>query len=196
MTDLRQLVKDVEQLREDVDYLTALLEPGINGGIPGLVGVPAGPAIVSPQQQPFATPGPANAFVWHDLKPTEAAKAWTALTSWVDWLVVRYQLDDNLPDCWYRHGAIVAELDALRAAWNGAYLDAAARPADGAYWHELLNRAMTRIHEWDRYGCAAGTHHDEVEATPDSATRALRDEFVFADIDSRATRRHHETGTS
>jgi hypothetical protein len=192
MSDLRQLIKDVEQLREDVDYLTALLEPS-TGGQPGIASVVAPTAIVSAQQQAFAAIGPANAFVWQNLKPTEAAKAWTSLMSWVDWLVDRYQLDNYLPDCWYRHGSIIAELDALRASWNGAYLDAAARPADPAYWHELLNRTMTRIHEWDRYGCAAGTHHDDVKAAPDSAARARREEFVFADIDSRATRRHHKT---
>jgi hypothetical protein len=190
MTDLRQLVDDVEQLREDVNYLTALLEPAINGGVAGIAGAPA-PALTTPTQaEPNSAPRTTSAHVWHNLKPTEAAQAWKQLTAWVDWLLARYQVDDTVPTCWYRHGAMVEELDALRAGWNGAYLDPDARPTDPAYWHELLARGLTRIHEWDRYGCAAGAHQDDAAVTDDSDARTMRDEHIYADIDARATRRH------
>jgi hypothetical protein len=183
MTDLRQLVDDVEQLREDVDYLTALLEPGLDGRT-GIAGAPFPPSIAAGQLGPTSPSRPTSAHVWHSMRPTEAAQAWNELTAWVDWLVIRYQLDGTLPNCWYRHGAIVDELDGLRAAWNGAYLDANARPTDPAYWHELLARAIARIHEWDRYGCAAGTHHDDA-STLDNEAQAARDEHIYADVEAR-----------
>jgi hypothetical protein len=111
----------------------------------------------------------------------------------VDWLVDRYSLDDTLAGCWYRHGAIVDELDALRASWTAAYLDPAARPTDSAYWFDLLHRTLDRIRDWDRYGCAAGTHHDD--SSPSSEPREARqsrDQFVFADVNARAEARRHQ----
>jgi hypothetical protein len=46
----------------------------------------------------------------------------------VDWLIERYQPHDIVASCWYRHGAMVSELDSLHAAWQAAYLDPAGRP--------------------------------------------------------------------
>lgn len=186
MTDLKHVASEVEKLREDVDYLTALLEPGLAtaGG--------ASAALLTN----FATPTtagtatllpPTAAHAWRLLTVREAAAAWASLTNWVDWLTDRYQLEDTLPVCWYRHGALVDELDALRAAWNGAYQDPNTRPTDPAHWHELLARALVRIHDWDRYGCAAGTHRDEIAATatPDACLEE-RDRHIQADIEARA----------
>jgi hypothetical protein len=170
MTDLHQLVKDLTHLQEDVDYLTALVEPDLSQAAAGAGIVPAATAR-----------GTAN--VWHALTSREAGHAWDTLTGWVDWLADRYALEDTLPGCWYRHGAMVDELDALRAAWTAAYLDPQARPNDAAFWHELLDR-------WDRYGCAAGTHHDDEPGTvADPATHQSRADYLRADVDARARAR-------
>lgn len=186
MTDPEQLANDLEQLQEDVDYLTALLEPAL-----AVTETGDGAAIPPfPTTTPSGAPTPARpttAHIWNLLTAPEAAAAWTLLTSWVDWLNDRYQLDETLPACWYRHGALIEELDALHAAWHGAYHDPNARPTDPAYWHELLARALSRIHDWDRFGCAAGTHHDEAAATASSdGYREDRDRHVQTDIQARA----------
>jgi hypothetical protein len=176
VTDLHQLTADLAELREDVGYLLILLEPHLADP-----GKPAGaiPAVA-------AAPRPGAAHVWAALTPGEAARAWDTLTGWVDWLIDRYRLDDTVPDCWYRHDAMVDEFDALRAAWTAAYLDPAAPRAEAAHWLDRLYRTVERIRDWDRYGCAAGTHHDDT-AAPNALARCRkeRDEFVFADTNAR-----------
>lgn len=174
MTDLRQLNRDLEQLREDIDYLTALVEPALRT-----------PDLANPAPLAGTAPRASNAHVWHTLTRAEAADAWSTLCNWVDWLTDRYQLDDSLPDCWYRHAAMVDELDALHVAWTGAYLDPSARPTDAAYWHELLARTLARVREWDRYGCAAGTHRDDIPSERSASSNA-RTAFVQHDLAARS----------
>lgn len=186
MTDLRHLADQLAHLREDVDYLTVLVEPNLTGA--------PSPAPPSPARSPGPlAAGPAGdprlhgAHLWHTLTAEQAAVAWTTLTEWVDWLIDRYSLDEAVPECWYRHGAIVDELDALRAAWAAAYLDARARPTDAAYWLDLFERTLSRLPTWDRYGCAAGTHRDDVTTTAaDPASCVEREIFLRDDIDGRA----------
>lgn len=183
MTDLRQLTADLTELREDVDYLLVLLEHNL-----------AGPTIPEGSRQSTspattARPRAGSAHVWHTLTAGEAAHAWETLTGWVDWLTDRYSLDDTIPDCWYQHGPMVDELDALRVAWTAAYLDPAAQPTEAGLWLDRLQRTLERLRAWDRYGCAAGTHHDEITtpSTTDDKQR-VREEFVFADSNRRRLR--------
>jgi hypothetical protein len=178
MTDLRQLADDLDQLREDVDYLTTLLEPDLDDA----TGTPPTRTVAGPGA-PKA--GSSKAYVWHTLTTGEAGGAWDTLTGWVDWLIDRYVLEDTIPACWYRHGAMTDELDALRAAWTAAYLDPNPRPIDAAFWHDLLDRTLTRLRTWDRYGCSAGTHHDDT-STSNAASRQARDDHLHADIAARA----------
>jgi hypothetical protein len=192
MTDLHHVAAELAQLREDVDYLLLLLEPSLAGPA-GSAGVATAAAVAAGSTAPKA----GVAHVWRTLTPTEAAHACETLTGWVDWLVDRYNLDDTLPGCWYRHGPMVDELDALRASWVAAYLDTAARPTDSAYWLDLLHRTLDRIADWDRYGCAAGTHHDDSPASSDpSDNRQVRDGFMFADVNARAAARRRQTSRS
>jgi hypothetical protein len=174
MTDLNQLAHDVAELRGAVDYLTILAEPGLSSPNAAATTRISGAAFMTPGLATTPPAGPTAAHVWHSLTPADAARAWDVLTTWVDWLIDRYSLDDTVPACWYAHGAIVEELDALRAGWDGAYLDPNAR-MDPAYWHEVLSKTLTRIREWDRYGCAAGTHHDEAPGTPHDQVRQARE---------------------
>lgn len=180
MTDLEHLARNLEHLQEDVDYLTALLEPDLTS---------AGPLTFTPAPSGTQTHARAIvAHVWHQLTPTQAADAWTSLTNWVDWLTDRYQLENTIPACWYRHGALIEELDALHAAWQGAYHDPQARPTDPANWHELLARGLSRIHEWDHYGCASGNHHEEPAPHPDARSHATRDAHLQETIHAAVQR--------
>jgi hypothetical protein len=182
VTDLLQITVDLEQLREEVDYLISLLEPDLDPATGALLGQPVSGLGASPGRA-----GRANA--WHTLTTREAGHAWDALTEWVDWLLDRYGLDDTIPDCWYQHGAMTDELDALHAAWIAAYLDDHARPIDAAFWHDLLDRALTRLRNWDRYGCNTGTHHDDTPAPSDPVARQARTDYLQTEINARSQRR-------
>ena len=176
MTDLRQLAADLDELREHVDCLTARDEP--SRGHPAAARVETGGA-EAPARNPH---------VWHTLTRRDAAIAWETLLPWVDWLTARYQLEETLPDCWYRHGALVDELDALQVAWTAAYRDPAARAVDAVVWHELFVRALARIRGWDRYGCAAGSHRGDPPPGDREADLAERASFVEDDIAGRVSR--------
>lgn len=187
MTDLEEL-PEPNALRDDVDYLLAMLEPELaEGRAAAIAASTTKSSAASPSG--FAS---TSAHVWHNLSRFEAGKAWDELTTWVDWLADRYQLDDTLPACWYRHGAIVDELDALRAAWNVAYLGPNARLGDPAEWLKILAATMTRIHAWDRYGCAAGTHHEDDVQPQDKQAHQRRQAYLHADIQVRG---NPSTGT-
>jgi len=83
------------------------------------------------------------------------------LAAWVHRLIDRYDLGETIPGCWRQHGPITEELAALRTAWHGAYTDPAARPFDAAHFHDTLERTLARIRDWDRTGCARGTHREQ-----------------------------------
>jgi hypothetical protein len=111
----------------------------------------------SQRKAPASVPWPLR---WRDLDRDAAAQTWAWLIDWVDWLVGRYQLAEEVPACWFRHPPLTEELTALAAAWHTAYDDAG--PADGPLlWHERFARARTRLRDWDDYTrCRNGTHTD------------------------------------
>jgi hypothetical protein len=191
MTDLQDL-PEPDALRDDVDYLLAMLEPELTEGRGARIAAST-PTSTTAGPGGFAS---TRAYVWHRLSRSEAGKAWDELTTWVDWFVDRYQLDDTLPACWYRHGAIVDELDALRAAWNSAYYAANARPSDPVEWLKNLAQTVTRIRAWDRYGCAAGTHHDDLPAMSDQHAREVRGAHLAEDVHGRSRTAGHEQTTT
>ena len=95
---------------------------------------------------------------WSELDRDTAAQAWAWLIDWVDWVVDRYQLAEEIPACWHAHPPLIEELTGLAAAWHVAYDDSAS--ADGPLlWHERFARARTRLRDWDDYTrCRNGTH--------------------------------------
>jgi hypothetical protein len=155
MTDpapgLVELAGQLADLRERVERLAEVVAP-IAAELAG-AGPRAGRAGPPPADGP--------AWCWSALTGEEAALAWATLIGWVDWLTARYGLAEVLPACWYRHGALVEELTALRCAWTAAYTDPQARPAEPALWHDLLARTLARIRDWDRQECSLGTHRDD-----------------------------------
>lgn len=134
-------------------------------------------------ESPALTERPVN---WAVLDAQQAAEQWGLLVEWTDWLRDRYQLHEAIPACWYAHGAMVEELSALRSAWVGAYLDPQAAPGDPATWHDLLDRTRYRIRQWDRNGCADGTHRPDLEL-PDDTDHSHRERTIHADLAARDT---------
>jgi hypothetical protein len=65
-------------------------------------------------------PAPRQAGVthrWRDMSSEQAEVVWQSLFDWVRWFVATYQLTTSVvPDCWWRHSEIVAELYALQRA--------------------------------------------------------------------------------
>ena len=134
-------------------------------------------------EQPQLTEHPVN---WAALDPEQGAEQWSLLVDFTDWLRDRYQLHERIPACWYAHGALVEELSALRTAWVGAYLDPNARLDEPLHWHDTLDRTLERLRDWDRSGCADGTHRPDC-ATPDDTDHGQRERAVNADVASRET---------
>lgn len=135
----------------------------------------------------------ATPVAWCSLDRAQAREEWSALAGWVDWLADRYGLSEQVPACWYRHASILEELSALRAAWLGAYEAPNARASDGVTWHDMLSRVLDRVREWDRSGCAHGTHRDDVD-TPDQRDATARSVFIRADIATRPAPRSQPPG--
>jgi hypothetical protein len=136
-------------------------------------------------EQPAATERPVN---WAALDATHAAEQWSLLVDWCDWLRDRYQLQEQLPACWYAHGPLVEEVSALRTAWVGAYLDPQARLDEPARWHEQLHSTLERLRDWDRLGCADGTHRSD-QPLHDDTDHSHRERTIHADL---AAREQHE----
>jgi len=115
-----------------------------------------------------AQPGPDAAepglpqWSWVRLDRAERGRRLVELHQWVTWLVSTYAIPSGqLPDCWYQHAAMVADLAALRAGWAAAYLDPKAEPDRPSRWHDTLERTLRRLREWDRHGCGRSGRHAE-----------------------------------
>jgi hypothetical protein len=180
MTDpppgLVELAGQLADLRQRVERLAAVVGP-----------LAAELASTGPGGGPTGTPpGDGPAWCWSALTGEEAALAWATLIGWVDWLTTRYGLSEVVPACWYRHGALVEELTALRAAWTAAYTDPRARASEPALWHDLLARTLSRIRDWDRQECSLGTHRHDLplplapDVLADRATH-VRDDLADRD---------------
>jgi len=99
---------------------------------------------------------------WVGLEQGVRAERLRELHQWVTWLVDTYEVPTGqLPDCWYRHGSMTADLTALRAGWTAAYLDPEAEPDRPSRWHDTLERTLRRIRDWDRHGCGRSGSHTE-----------------------------------
>ena len=96
---------------------------------------------------------------WHMLTAEQAEQRWLELRAWVDWFVVRNNIGPKeIPDCWYLHGGLVDELEALRWAWIDTNKPES-RGIDPIWWREAVHRARTRWPLFNPNGC--GTTHTE-----------------------------------
>ena len=99
---------------------------------------------------------------WRELDDETARDVWIDLRGWVEWFTVRYDISATVvPDCWWRHGALVEELSALRGA-HRALFDAADTGLGPIGWHERLPAAKQRLKEASApLGCTTGQHQDK-----------------------------------
>ncbi|WAH97781.1 hypothetical protein [Arthrobacter sp. MMS18-M83] len=101
-------------------------------------------------------------YRWRDMSPQQAESVWAALADWVRWLVATYQLTTSVvPDCWWKHQEIVAELYALQQAEQASYTadDAGFGPLA---FHERLPHAVERLRTQTRTaGCVGLQAHKE-----------------------------------
>ena len=88
-------------------------------------------------------------------------KRFEVLVDWVGWLTERYGLHRAVPVCWWRHSAMVEELNALELAWSAAYEGEGTDREAPLRWHDELAKSRQRLAEWDRQGCAAGAHREQ-----------------------------------
>lgn len=101
-------------------------------------------------------------YRWRDMDPRTADAVWEHLGKWVQWLVESYHLSTSvIPDCWWRHSEIVAELYALQRAEQASYTE-----DDGGFgplgFHERLEHSISRLREQTRTaGCVSLQAHRE-----------------------------------
>ncbi|WP_115787460.1 hypothetical protein [Arthrobacter silvisoli] len=112
----------------------------------------------------FRPPGRASGGTlrWRELTTTQAERVWTSLATWVRWFVATYQLTTSVvPDCWWRHSEIVAELYALQQAEKASFSadDSGFGPLA---FHERLPHAVERLRILTRtVGCVGLQTHKE-----------------------------------
>ncbi|MFP3579264.1 hypothetical protein SB659_06695 [Arthrobacter sp. SIMBA_036] len=99
---------------------------------------------------------------WRDMSPDQARVVWQSLFEWVRWFVATYQLTTSVvPDCWWRHSEVVAELYALQRAEMASYTSDDAGFGPLAF-HERLPHGVERLRTHTRAaGCVGLQSHKE-----------------------------------
>lgn len=108
---------------------------------------------------------------WRDMTAEQAQDVWRSLFAWVRWLVATYQFTTSVvPDCWWRHPEIVAELYALQRAELASFT-----PDDPGFgplaFHERLPHAVERLRMHTRTAGCVG-----LQSHKDPAPRLLADD--------------------
>lgn len=101
-------------------------------------------------------------YRWRDMGQEQAEIAWHSLGVWVKWFVATYQITTSVvPECWWRHPEMVAELYALQRAELASY--ATDDPGFGPLaFHERLPHAVERLRIHSRTaGCVGLQAHKE-----------------------------------
>ncbi|WP_054009621.1 hypothetical protein [Arthrobacter sp. ERGS1:01] len=106
-------------------------------------------------------------YRWRDMDPRTAEAVWKHLGHWVQWLVDTYHLPTSvIPDCWWKHSDIVAELYGLQRAEQASYTE-----DDGGFgpitFHERLTSSIDRMREHTRTAGCVGlqAHRDPARRT-------------------------------
>lgn len=118
---------------------------------------------------------PQHSWVWAAMAPGERRVRLRELARWVEWLGASFELQDQIPQCWYRHPAVVEHLTALYAAWVRVYgrapVSRSGRYLAEAEWISTLYAFVPRLHV---AGCAGGGHHE-----PPARNASTRAEEAF-----------------
>ena len=113
---------------------------------------------------------------WRDLDPRTVRTAWLELDRWVRWFVSTYRLSSSVvPDCWWRHSELVAELYALQRAELASFGE-----ADSGFgplgFHERIPLAVERLRTHTKaIGCVGLQAHRELSprAMPEPGSEFL-----------------------
>lgn len=125
---------------------------------------------------------------WPRLDRAAAAATWHGLDTWIRWCVRRYGLDHRtIPPCWYRHGALVEELSALRTGWQSAHSPTAPGNAP-LEWHAMFTMARQRMQDWvARAGCRPDEHRGQTPSVWVAEPDAYFLHHVTEDCEPRAS---------
>jgi hypothetical protein len=86
-----------------------------------------------------------RAIRWRDLPADLAPAEWQTLRDWVEWVTVRFDVPvSTIPNCWWKHPALVEELSALHVAWRTAY-DKQDTGLGPVMWMERWHNAKSRL---------------------------------------------------
>jgi hypothetical protein len=115
---------------------------------------------LEPKTKCAATP----TYRWRDLDPETARTAWAELDLWVRWFVSTYRVSTSVvPDCWWRHAELVAELYALQRAEHASF----GEPDSGfgpLGFHERMSLAVERLRIHTKaIGCVGLQAHREAK---------------------------------
>lgn len=123
---------------------------------------------------------------WHMLTSEQAEKRWLDLRAWVEFLVKRNNIGSKeIPDCWYLHGGLVDELEALRWAWLETNKPDS-KLTEPIWWREALHRARTRWASFNPNGCTST--HSETRSRALPGDRAWND-FLAEELADRSADR-------
>ncbi|MFC8533921.1 hypothetical protein ACFUJY_08185 [Streptomyces sp. NPDC057249] len=110
-----------------------------------------------PAQEPLEP----QRWVWAAMDPTHRRAQLRELAVWVNWLRTTFELHNSIPQCWYRHSAVVEHLTALYLGWVRTYtgMPGSGRDLAEADWINVLHALTPRL---QLAACATGRH----EAAP------------------------------
>ncbi|MFX4293628.1 hypothetical protein [Streptomyces bohaiensis] len=95
-------------------------------------------------------------WVWDAMEPADRAERLVQLQQWVTWLRTTHELHKEIPECWYRHSAVLERMTALYAGWCRAYINPTpGRDHAELEWITALDSAIPRM---KLAACASG--HD------------------------------------
>tara|TARA_B100000378_G_scaffold219263_1_gene182574 strand:- start:333 stop:794 length:462 start_codon:yes stop_codon:yes gene_type:complete len=133
----------------------------------------SGPPVVSHTDDPTGVP-PVD---WRSLSADASREAWGALRDWVEWFTVRYDVPISVvPNCWWKHGALVEELSALHILHQASF-----DPNDTGYgpigWHERLAQAQNRLQRAGS-GCTSQHHESKPRSWQEATDEAEWDAWI------------------
>jgi hypothetical protein len=184
----------VTNLTERVEELTAKVEGGVEGGPPSsnlegrlraveqVLGEVRKAVSGLAQKKAAADAQTQLRRPWHMLTAEQAEKRWLDLRGWVEFLVERNNIGSKeIPDCWYLHGGLVDELEALRWAWLETNKPDS-KLTEPIWWREALHRARTRWASFNPNGCTSS--HSETRSRKLPGDKAWSD-FLAEELADR-----------
>lgn len=123
---------------------------------------------------------------WRDIAVEDQAEAWVTLRRWVDWFTNEYRLPASaVPECWFRHGEIRAELYAAMCFEQKVWDAEEPTLAPSIYWQAQLPDIRRRLIEMTTATtCKEGQHQDKP-----AMVRAVDEALWTATISSRRDER-------